>query len=174
MTQQRGRAAANFGPTWPEVPGLGRLPNKHFFTTRKGLKKQVSIHLPCLPFSETPETPRKTEVAFSHFLRFLCGYKRLNGGLDNLQFLLVQRIEHDFDMLFATALVVLRRKEKLVYGYIEHRDHLIKGIEAWMLAVILVIHDGARGTVKNRCQLLLRHAPCLTRLFNGKAQTVKI
>lgn len=39
MTQQRGRAAADLGPTWPEVPGLGRLPNKQFFTARKGLKK---------------------------------------------------------------------------------------------------------------------------------------
>lgn len=55
MTQHKVRSA-DFGPTWPEVAGFGACPNKQFlrFDRRENLKNvQVSIHLPCLPVSET-------------------------------------------------------------------------------------------------------------------------
>ena len=45
----------------------------------------------------------------------------------------------------------------LVYGYIEHRDHLIKGIETGMLTVVFIIHDRAWRAVNNIGQLFLRH-----------------
>jgi hypothetical protein len=47
----------DFGPNWPEVAGFGAAcPNKQFLRVdrREILKNvQVSIHLPCLPVSET-------------------------------------------------------------------------------------------------------------------------
>ncbi len=46
----------------------------------------------------------------------------------------------------------------LIHRYIKHCYHLIKGVEAWMLAVIFVIHNGTRIAVNNIGQLLLRHA----------------
>ena len=66
MTQTRPTGRDDFGPSWPEVPGLGRLPNKHFSRPSGAGKKQVSIHLPCLPFSETPNLHEKRRPRFSH------------------------------------------------------------------------------------------------------------
>ena len=43
-----------------------------------------------------------------------------------------------------------------------------------MLAVILVIHDGARGAVNNVGQLFLRHPAGLPRLLDGVSYVVKI
>jgi hypothetical protein len=56
MTQHEVQSA-DFGPTWPEVAGFGAAcPNKQFlsFPVKENLKNvQVSIHLPCLPVSES-------------------------------------------------------------------------------------------------------------------------
>ena len=61
-----------------------------------------------------------------------------------------------------------------VYRYIEHCHHLIKGIEAGVLTVILVIHDSARSPVNNISQLLLRHPAGLPRSLDGASYIVKI
>lgn len=62
----------------------------------------------------------------------------------------------------------------LVYGYIEHRDQLIKGIEAGVLAVVLMVHDCTGRTVNNKSHLLLSHPAGLPRLFDGTPYIVKI
>lgn len=43
-----------------------------------------------------------------------------------------------------------------------------------MLAVILVIHDGARSPVNDIGQLLLRHPTGFPSFFNGKPYIVKV
>ena len=65
-------------------------------------------------------------------------------------------------------------KEELVYGYVKHRDQLIKSIEAGMLAVIFVIHDRPWRTVNNISQLLLCHAAGFTGSLDGKPYIVEI
>ena len=62
----------------------------------------------------------------------------------------------------------------LIYRYIKHCHHLIKGVEAGVLAVILVIHDGARSPVNNIGQLLLRHSSGLPCPLDGEPYIVKI
>ena len=45
MTQTRPTGRDDFGPSWPEVPGLGRLPNKRFsdFGRREKFEKRASV-----------------------------------------------------------------------------------------------------------------------------------
>lgn len=76
--------------------------------------------------------------------------------------------------LSALAPFILGRIEVLIYRYIEHCHHLIKGVEAGVLAIILVIHDGARSPVNNIGQLLLRHPAGLPRPLDGEPYIVKI
>ena len=76
--------------------------------------------------------------------------------------------------LSALAPFILGRIEVLIYRYIEHCHHLIKGVEAGVLAIILVIHDGARSPVNNIGQLLLRHPAGLPRSLDGESYIVKI
>ena len=64
--------------------------------------------------------------------------------------------------------------EVLIYRYIKHCHHLIKGVEAGVLAVILVIHDGTGSPVNNIGQLLLRHPTGFSRPLDGKPYIVKI
>ena len=66
------------------------------------------------------------------------------------------------------------RIEVLVYGYIEHRDHLIKSVEAGVLTVIFIIHDRSWGTVNNISQLFLRHPAGLSRPLDCKTYIMEI
>ena len=45
MTQTRPTGRDDFGPSWSEVPGLGRLPNKPFldFDRRAKFEKRASV-----------------------------------------------------------------------------------------------------------------------------------
>ena len=57
-------------------------------------------------------------------------------------------------MLAAVAFAVLPvRIKELVYGNIQQGDDLVKGVQAWMLAPVLKIHDGTRGTVYELCKV---------------------
>ena len=76
--------------------------------------------------------------------------------------------------LSALAPFILGRIEVLIYRYIEHCHHLIKGVEAGVLAIILVIHDGARSPVNNIGQLLLCHAAGFSCTLDGEPYIVKI
>ena len=59
-------------------------------------------------------------------------------------------------MLAAVAFAVLPvRIKELVYGNIQQGDDLVKGVQAWMLAPVLKIHDGTRGTVYELCKVFL-------------------
>ena len=60
------------------------------------------------------------------------------------------------------------------YRYIKHCHHLIKGVEAGVLTVILVIHDGARSPVNNIGQLLLCHPAGFPCPLDGEPYIVKI
>ena len=118
---------------------------------------------------------KKTKAALSlRILRFFGRFHRLDGGLHDFQFFFVQGIKHSLNSFPALAPSILGRIEVLIYRYIEHCDHLIKSIEARVLAVILVIHDGARSPVNNIGQLLLRHPAGLPRPLNGEPYIVKI
>ena len=51
-------------------------------------------------------------------------------------------------MLAAVAFAVLPvRIKELVYGNVQQGDDLVKGVQARMLAPVLKIHDGTRGTI---------------------------
>lgn len=45
--------------------------------------------------------------------------------------------------------------KELVYGNIQQGDDLVKGVQARMLAPVLKIHDGTRGTVYELCKVFL-------------------
>ena len=87
-----------------------------------------------------------------HILRFFGLLHGLKSGLHNFQFFFVQGVEHGVNPLSALAPFIPGRIEIWIYRYIEHCHHLIKGIEAGVLAVILVIHDGTRSPVNNGYQ----------------------
>ena len=59
-------------------------------------------------------------------------------------------------MLAAVAFAVLPvRIKELVYGNIQQGDDLVKGVQARMLAPVLKIHDGTRGTIYELCKVFL-------------------
>ena len=59
-------------------------------------------------------------------------------------------------MLAAVAFAILPvRIKELVYGNIQQGDDLVKGVQARMLAPVLKIHDGTRGTVYELCKVFL-------------------
>ena len=61
-----------------------------------------------------------------------------------------------------------------IYSYIKRCHYLIKGVEARLLAIILVTHDGTWSPVNNISQLLLRHPDSLPRPLDGEPYIVKI
>ena len=63
---------------------------------------------------------------------------------------------------------IFGRIEVLIYRYIKHCDHLIKGVEAWMLTIIFIIHNGTRSAVNNIGQLLLCHAAGFSCTLDGE------
>ena len=107
-------------------------------------------------------------------LRFLGRFHRLDRGFYNFQFFFIKRVEHGVNTLSALAPFILGRIEVLVNRYIEHRYHLIEGVEAGVLAVILVIHDGAWSPVNDICQLLLRHPAGFPSSLDGEPHIVEI
>src|SRR5699024_11260993 len=78
-------------------------------------------------------------VLLLRILRFFSRYHRLDRGFYNFQFLFVQSVEHGVNPLSALTTLILGRIEILIYRYIKHCHHLIKGVKAGVLAVILVI-----------------------------------
>ena len=52
--------------------------------------------------------------------------------------------------------------KELVNGYVKQSDDLVKGVQARMLAPVLHIHNGARGTVYKLCKIFLRPTFCLS------------
>ena len=59
-------------------------------------------------------------------------------------------------MLAAVAFAVLPvRIKELVYGNVQQGDDLVKGVQARMLAPVLKIHDGTRGTIYELCKVFL-------------------
>ena len=62
-------------------------------------------------------------------------------------------------MLAAVAFAILPvRIKELVYGNVQQGDDLVKGVQARMLAPVLKIHDGTRGTIYELCKVFLRPA----------------
>ena len=45
--------------------------------------------------------------------------------------------------------------QQLVYGNVQQGDDLVKGVQARMLAPVLKIHDGTRGTIYELCKVFL-------------------
>ena len=59
-------------------------------------------------------------------------------------------------MLAAVAFAVLPvRIKELVYGNIQQGDDLVKGVQAWMLAPVLKIHNGTRCTINELREVFL-------------------
>ena len=66
-------------------------------------------------------------------------------------------------MLAAVAFAVLPvRIKELVYGNVQQGDDLVKGVQARMLAPVLKIHDGTRGTIYELCTPILFYISGLT------------
>ena len=105
--------------------------NKHFGRCNPTkIAKHVYVCIAC-HLATPPKTAQKTEVcALLHILRFFGLLHGLNGGLHDFQFFFVQSVEHGVNPLSAFAPFILGRIEILIYRYIEHCHHLIKGIEA--------------------------------------------
>lgn len=78
-------------------------------------------------------------------------------------------------MLAAVAFAVLPvRIKELVYGNVQQGDDLVKGVQARMLAPVLKIHDGTRGTVYELCKVFLRPAFRLSLALDLPAQSVEV
>ena len=78
-------------------------------------------------------------------------------------------------MLAAVAFAVLPvRIKELVYGNIQQGDDLVKGVQARMLAPVLKIHDGTRGTVYKLCKVFLCLAFCLSFALDYPAKSVEV
>ena len=134
---------------------------RHHGGTRAGLEE-----MPCMK--------KRRRVLLLRILRFFSRFHRLDGGFYNFQFFFVQEAQHGVNPLSALAPFILGRIEILIYRYIKHCYHLIKGVEAGVLAVILVIHDGARSPVNNIGQLLLCHPAGFPCPLDGEPYIVKI
>lgn len=91
-----------------------------------------------------------------------------------MQVLCAHRTEHDIDPLFASVICSHIRVEKLVNRHIEHRHQLIENIEARMLAIILMVHDGARVAVNDIGQLFLGQPLPFPCPFDSYPNVVKI
>ena len=109
------------------------------------------------------EKAERTFSAISAFevVRVVAQYRRSRDNkrccsLHDRQFLFVHCIEQPVNMLAAVAFAVLPvRIKELVYGNIQQGDDLVKGVQARMLAPVLKIHDGTRGTVYELCKVFL-------------------
>ena len=138
------------GQSVPKEGGFGELPNKHF----RGKKRRLRFLL--------------------RFLRFFRCFHCLDCSFNDFQFSFVQGVQHGIHPLSALAPAILGWVKVLIHRYIKHCDHLIKGVEAWMLTVIFVIHNGTRSAVNNIFQLLLRHAAGFSCPLDGAPYIVKI
>ena len=79
-----GDAANLFGTFCPKEPGLGRLPNKHFWRPPASQKWQVWPHLPCLPFVRSPKNSKIiafVPVGFAIWWRVFFSIKYVNNIL---------------------------------------------------------------------------------------------
>ena len=166
-----------FGTFCPKVPGLGRLPNKHF-RGALGLAKIASVAtLALLAVSALPPKQHKKRrcVFLLRILRFTGSLQSLCGIFHNGQLFFVHRIEHDINLFPAGTLSVeLVREKELIHGNLQQGDELIESIKAWVLATVLDIHDGARGAVYKLGQVFLRPAFFLPFALDLTAQGVKI
>lgn len=66
MTQPKDAKRLTSGQVGPKCRVWGGSPTSIFSGPPGPEKKQVSIHLPCLPFSETPNLHEKRRPRFSH------------------------------------------------------------------------------------------------------------
>ena len=64
--------------------------------------------------------------------------------------------------------------EVLIHGYPEHGRKLIEHIEAGVLNIVFVIHDGTGITVNDITKLLMRHALTLTGFLDGKPDFMEV
>jgi len=156
--------------------GLGSSPTSIFAGPAPCKNFGVWPHPNCLPKRATRNmAQKKRRLRFLlRFLRFFRCFHRLDCSFNDFQFSFVQGVQHGINPLSALAPAILGRVKVLIHRYIKHCDHLIKGVEAWMLAVIFVIHNGTRSAVDNIGQLLLRHAAGFSCPLDGEPYIVKI
>ena len=156
--------------------GLGSSPTSIFAGPVPCKNFGVWPHPNCLPKRATRNmAQKKRRLRFLlRFLRFFRCFHRLDCSFNDFQFSFVQGVQHGINPLSALAPAILGRVKVLIHRYIKHCDHLIKGVEAWMLAVIFVIHNGTRSAVNNIGQLLLCHAAGFSCPLDGEPYIVKI
>ncbi|MDE6875201.1 MAG: hypothetical protein K2P87_12175 [Lachnospiraceae bacterium] len=70
--------------------------------------------------------------------------------------------------------IVLVRVEKLIHGNIQQNDDFEEDVQAWVLAPVFHIHDGARGAVYKLGKILLRLALFFPFTFDFPAQGMRI
>ena len=155
--------------------GLGSSPTSIFAGPAPCKNFGVWPHPNCLPKRATRNMAQKTEVTLLlRFLRFFRCFHRLDCSFNDFQFSFVQGVQHGINPLSALAPAILGRVKVLIHRYIKHCDHLIKGVEAWMLTIIFIIHNGTRSAVNNIGQLLLCHAAGFSCPLDGEPYIVKI
>ena len=164
-----------WGQFVPKYSGFGELPNKHFCGPCALQKFRSVATSELLAKTRNPQHGAKRRLRFLlRFLRFFRCFHRLDCSFNDFQFSFVQGVQHGINPLSALAPAILGRVKVLIHRYIKHCDHLIKGVEAWMLAVIFVIYTGTRSAVNNIGQLLLRHAAGFSCPLDGEPYIVKI
>lgn len=170
------QCTGTLGQFVPKYSGFGELPNKHFCGPC-ALQKFRSVATPeLLAKTRNPQHgAKKRRLRFLlRFLRFFRCFHRLDCSFNDFQFSFVQGVQHGINPLSALAPAILGRVKVLIHRYIKHCDHLIKGVEAWMLTIIFIIHNGTRSAVNNIGQLLLCHAAGFSCPLDGEPYIVKI
>ena len=156
--------------------GLGSSPTSIFAGPAPCKNFGVWPHPNCLPKRATRNmAQKKRRLRFLlRFLHFFRCFHRLDCSFNDFQFSFVQGVQHGINPLPALAPAILGRVKVLIHRYIKHCDHLIKGVEAWMLTIIFIIHNGTRSAVNNIGQLLLCHAAGFSCTLDGEPYIVKI
>ena len=155
--------------------GLGSSPTSIFAGLRPAKISECG-HTRIACQNAQPATWRKKRRLrfLLRFLRFFRCFHCLDCSFNDFQFSFVQGVQHGINPLSALAPAILGRVKVLIHRYIKHCDHLIKGVEAWMLTIIFIIHNGTRSAVNNIGQLLLRHAAGFSCPLDGEPYIVKI
>ena len=165
----------HFGTLCPEVCRVWGGSPTSIFAGPSGRKNSECLYTrPACRSVQPQKRHKKTESAFSHFPRFFGVFDCPDYSFHQPQVFFVHRTEHHINAAFASAGGSLVWIKELIHRYIEHCHHLIKGVQARMLTVVFVIHDGAGITVNDIGKLLLCHSAGFTRPLDSEPYIMEI
>ena len=148
----------HFGTLCPEVCRVWGGSPTSIFAGPSGRKNSECLYTrPACRSVQPRKWHKKTESAFSHFPRFFGVFDCPDYSFYQPQVLFVHRTEHHINAAFAPAGGSLVWIKELVHRYIEPCHQLIEDVQAGMLAVVFVVHDGTGIAVNDKGQLFLCH-----------------